>query len=237
MSSWNGHLSTSLQSNQKQRGCALTLQDMRSSTSTNLHLRDSTHRPSRRSYIPVCLLATLTTNISTAVISTTFSYCEGLYAWATANYLAVLFIPKEAASFSHWWNVCTILNLIYAIVGHDNRLTDRRVLGRLPPSHIDLPSKHLSGSRFLPTEMQWSAGAFTKLIGSTFALLQMNPLWDFHLFCTQPALTNHQQNSSSVHLTATTEMVRSGRSIDGIWMAGKEHVPTYIGLRHRHPPS
>jgi len=59
-SGWNGHWSNSLQNNQRLSGCAKTLQDTRSSTSTNLHARDSLQRQSRRSHTPVCVLATST---------------------------------------------------------------------------------------------------------------------------------------------------------------------------------
>jgi len=57
MSSWNGHWSISLQSNQRLSGYAWTSQDTRLLTSTNLHIRNSHLRPSRRSQTPVCMLA------------------------------------------------------------------------------------------------------------------------------------------------------------------------------------
>ena len=66
-SGWNGHWSISLQNYQSLSGYVQTSQDIRSSTSTNLHARDSHLRPSRRSHTPSCILATSTANMSTGV--------------------------------------------------------------------------------------------------------------------------------------------------------------------------
>jgi len=67
MSGWNGHWSICLQNNQRLNGCAYTLPDIRSLTSTNLHTRDSHQRPSRRSHTPACMLATSTADMSPGV--------------------------------------------------------------------------------------------------------------------------------------------------------------------------
>jgi len=58
-----------------------------------------------------------------------------LDSWATANNLELLYDPKEAASFSsHRWNVGINPDLASASIGQDNRLPDRRVLGKYPGS-------------------------------------------------------------------------------------------------------
>jgi len=68
---------------------------------------------------------------------------EGLDCWATVNNLWLLYDAKEAAIFGRW-NVGTNPDLAFASVGQDNRLLDRRVLGKFPrsqhlPSLITLP--------------------------------------------------------------------------------------------------
>ena len=56
---------------------------------------------------------------------------ESLDSWATSNNLGLLRDPKEAASFSsHRWNVGTNPDLAFASFAQDNRLPDRRVLGK-----------------------------------------------------------------------------------------------------------
>jgi len=67
---------------------------------------------------------------------------ESPASWATANNLALLQDPKGVARFSsHRWNVGTSPDLAFASVGQDNRLPDRRVLGKCTRSHnTDPPS-------------------------------------------------------------------------------------------------
>jgi len=60
---------------------------------------------------------------------------ESLDAWATSSNLGLLYNPKETTSFfSHRWNVGTNPDLAFASFGQDSRLSDRRVLGKLPRS-------------------------------------------------------------------------------------------------------
>ena len=70
---------------------------------------------------------------------------ENLAVWAANNSLALLYDPKGAASFhSGRWKTGTNPDLAFASVGVDNRLPDRRVLGKFPrsqhrPSLITMP--------------------------------------------------------------------------------------------------
>jgi len=60
---------------------------------------------------------------------------ESLDSWAAANNLALLHNSKGVASFfSHKWNVGTIPDLACMSAGQDNRLPERRVLGKCPRS-------------------------------------------------------------------------------------------------------
>ena len=60
---------------------------------------------------------------------------ENLAVWAANNSLALLYDPKGAASFrSGRWNTGTNPDLAFASVSADNRLPDRRVLGKFPKS-------------------------------------------------------------------------------------------------------
>ena len=132
-SGWNAHWSISLQNNQRLSGCAWTLQDTRSSTSTNLHARDSLQRLSRRSHNPASSLATSFASTSTGV--TTSPDGESLDSWATSNNLGLLYKPKKTASFfSRRLNVGTNPDQTFASLGQESRLPDRRILGKLPQS-------------------------------------------------------------------------------------------------------
>jgi len=63
--------------------------------------------------------------------STTSPDGESLASWAAANKLGLLLNAKEVTSFiSRRWNVSINPDLAFANVGHDNRLPDRRVLGK-----------------------------------------------------------------------------------------------------------
>ena len=70
---------------------------------------------------------------------------ECLAGWASTNCLALLYNPKDAASFySGRWNTRTNPDLAFASVGRNSRLPDRRVLEKFPrsqhrPSLITLP--------------------------------------------------------------------------------------------------
>jgi len=176
MSGWNGHWSISLQNNQRLSGCAYTLKDTRSLTSTNLHARDFT--PTAIPTYPHHTLYACDFNCQLHVNSgynKTSPDGKSLYSWATSNNLGLLYNPKETASlFSNWWNVGTNPDLAFTSFGQDSRLPDRRVLGKFPRWH------HRS-SRFLPTVIWWSVGTFTRLIGSAFAFAQVNPSRDCHL--------------------------------------------------------
>jgi len=71
---------------------------------------------------------------------------ESLDYWETSNNLGLLYNPKESASFlSHPWNVGTNPGLAFGSFGQDNRLPDKRVLGKFPWSQHRLslitPSK------------------------------------------------------------------------------------------------
>ena len=60
---------------------------------------------------------------------------ECLAGWASANNFTLLYSPKEAASFhSGRWKTDTNPDLAFASVDLDNRLPDRRILGKFPKS-------------------------------------------------------------------------------------------------------
>jgi len=93
---------------------------------------------------------------------------ESLDSWKATNNLGLLHNPKGVASFSsHRLNNGTNTDLAFASVGHDNRLPDRRVLGKFHRSQ--------------------------HLIGSAFAFLQVNPLRDCYLRTQQTSRT-HTKN-------------------------------------------
>jgi len=125
-SSWKGHWSISLQSNQKLSGFEQTLKDIRSLPFTNHHLYDS----------HTIGLPTLNCQHVNWGYSTT-SGGESLTSWAAATSKELLHKSKRVASFfSNRWNVGTNPDLAFASVDHNNRLPDRRVLGKfLRPQH------------------------------------------------------------------------------------------------------
>ena len=60
---------------------------------------------------------------------------EWLAGWASINYFALLYNAKDAASFySGLWNTGTNPDLVFASVGPNSRLPDRRVLEKCPRS-------------------------------------------------------------------------------------------------------
>jgi len=103
--------------------------------STNLHARDLHQLPSWSSHTPVCNVGDFNCQRVDWGYSKTSPDGESLDSWATVNNLWLLYDAKEAASFSFGrWNVGTNPDLAFASVGQDNRLLDRRVLGKFPRS-------------------------------------------------------------------------------------------------------
>ena len=67
--------------------------------------------------------------------NTTNSNGEHLAAWAANNNFALLYNPKDAASFlSGRWGTGTNLDLAFASIDSDSPLPDRRVLEKFPQS-------------------------------------------------------------------------------------------------------
>jgi len=109
-------------------------QDIRSLTSTNLHVRDSHQRPSRRSHNPVCVLVT-----STAI-------CQ----LELQKYIAWRWEPGLLGNVKQPWtavwskgNTQFLLSEMerryqhrsgFRVLSQDSRLPDRRVLGKFPQS-------------------------------------------------------------------------------------------------------
>ena len=83
-----------------------------------------------------------------------------LATWANFNNLALL-NPKATDSFhSDRWNTGINPDLAFFIIGHDSRLSHRRVLEKFPRSlHLGLP--------FLSLRGPLSAGTFEKQTGAT----------------------------------------------------------------------
>ena len=75
-----------LEWSQRLSGCAETLQDTRSLTSTNHHARDSHQRPSRRSHTTIFMLVTSIANISTGVTTKHLT----VRAWTPGQHPAIL---------------------------------------------------------------------------------------------------------------------------------------------------
>ena len=79
---------------------------------------------------------------------------------------------------------------------------------------ISPPSQRHGDSRFLPTVIRWSTGTFTRLIGSEFAFLRVNPLRDCHLWTHQTSRRQtkifarawYLQPNSISHLAVTRTM-------------------------------
>ena len=122
--------------------------------------------------------------------NTTSADGESLDSWATSNNLGLLYNPKETASFfSRRWNV--------GRPGLRKPWPGQLTAGQTGPRKVPvvktlaLPhnAKTCQDSRFLPTAIRWSVGTFARLIGSAFALSQVNPSRDCHLWTQQTLIT------------------------------------------------
>ena len=93
-----------------------------------------------------------------------------------------MYNPKETASFlSRRWNAGTNPDLAFASFGQDNRLPDRRILGKFPRSQhqpsLITPPRFKVPAHSDPAK-RWN---FARLIGSAFAFSKVNPSRGCHL--------------------------------------------------------
>ena len=100
-------------------------------------------------------------------------------------------------------------------VGHDNQLPVKHVL-RPHDHNTDPLSVHHWGLKFLPTAIWWNVETFSRLIGVTFAFIQVNLVRDCHIW-TQQTLRRHIRNYTRTCYLQLNNLSPCGR--------GKSHVP------------